>query len=289
MDLAKAEAAFDNGGISPSRVGILGGGTLAHLLHATANPTPATREMIIGTAGHALVLQSEKWRSVITVADKLPLGGPGVTNAIRDQRKADWVALLEDAKKEHKTLIGTEDFDEASKMAGRLIEMFARIHGADDGGNEFCSAWIKNELHTEQKIGWVDEGAGVPCHGIIDGLSLDGTFIADIKTTKDAGVEAFSREIFSKKYHIKCAMYADAVKTLTGIAPRVWLPVVENHPPYEPRMFEMNELALEDGRRTYRRCLATWQRYLDDPNDWRGYPLKASQISIPRWAMGRLA
>ena len=84
-------------------------------------------------------------------------------------------------------------------------------------------------------------------------------------------------------------MYADAVKTLTGFAPRVWLPLVENYGTYEPRMFEMNELALEDGRRTYRRCLATWQRYLDDPNDWCGYPLKASQISIPRWAMGRLA
>jgi len=285
MDLTTAEAAFDNGGISPSRVSRLADGTISHLLHATENPTPATREMIIGTAVHALLLLGEDWEGAVTVADKPVLGGKGVTNEIRDQRKAEWEASQEDAKKEHKTLIGTAEFEEAAKMAARLAGLFTRTLME----NEFSLAWCDHELHTEQKIGWVDEGAGVPCHGIIDGLSFDGTFLADIKTTKDAGVEAFSREIFSKKYHIKCAMYADAVKTLTGIAPRVWLPVVENHGTYEPRMYELHELALEDGRRTYRRCLETWQRYLDAPDDWCGYPLKASQISIPRWAMGRLA
>jgi hypothetical protein len=130
---------------------------------------------------------------------------------------------------------------------------------------------------------WIDEATGVLCKGRYDVLNKGN--ITDLKTTRDASIKAFSRDLVNYGYHQQAAMYLDAWAALNGGEVLKWNFVcVENKAPYCTAVYELDEEAIECGRIRYHIALKRYARYLkDDPDFLQGYSMCIEPISIPSW------
>ncbi len=89
-----------------------------------------------------------------------------------------------------------------------------------------------------------------PLTGIVRRCKLDHKFksaIVDLKTTKDASFEAFSRDALKYGYHRQADWYQTAINALTG----EWLPfvfvAVQKDAPYTVNVFELEARFAELG------------------------------------------
>ncbi len=68
---------------------------------------------------------------------------------------------------------------------------------------------VFSEGVSERSIFWVDPATGQPCRVRPDYYREDIGVVFALKSTADAGFEAFRRDIFRYGYHISAAMYLD--------------------------------------------------------------------------------
>ena len=122
----------------------------------------------------------------------------------------------------------------------------------------------------------------IPMKARIDCLGT-GPWFADLKTTTDASPEGFGREAVKWRYHLKMALYHDAVKALIGEAPRTLVVAVEKEPPHFVGCYEFDEDALDLGRLRYREAVETWLRCQKD--GWpTAYTEGVQTLRLPKWA-----
>jgi exodeoxyribonuclease VIII len=90
----------------------------------------------------------------------------------------------------------------------------------------------------EVSMFWTDNDTGIECKGRMDGFSKLYNVVYDVKTTKDC--IAFRKQFFSLRYQIQVAYYMDAVHTITGTMPNVFLLyAVEKEPPYLSKFYNI--------------------------------------------------
>lgn len=169
------------------------------------------------------------------------------------------------------------DLVKALAAAVRTSEM-ARPY-VSGGMGEVSICWT----HTTPAIAGL-EGYSIDCKGRLDFVPKSVCALSDVKTTRNAEPEAFSRQSFQLGYHVAAAWYQDAWKNLTGELRPFFLVAVEASPPHVVQVYRVPDEALELGRATYRERLDRLNHCRKESR-WPGYAEAPMELPIPRWAL----
>ncbi|WP_417841998.1 PD-(D/E)XK nuclease-like domain-containing protein [Terasakiella sp.] len=137
---------------------------------------------------------------------------------------------------------------------------------------------------------WHDPETGALCRCRPDWWREDGLLV-DLKTTDDAGPDAFARTLIKWRYHVQAPYYMDGAGMAINQSGRngglahphnfVFI-AVEKKPPYAVAAYVMNAESVGDGREEYQRDLATYAECSENDN-WPGYSADFQMISVPEW------
>lgn len=156
-------------------------------------PMETTRNMVIGSAVHALALEGEEsFLSQYTVA-------PNVDKRTKDG-KATWAEFQE--ANQGKELLTA---DEMMIVNGCVKSLKA---------HPLASRMLReSEGQPEVTLQWIDEATGLDMKSRLDRLPLpDKRTIIDIKTTSDASLHGFTRQIVNMLYDLQAAVYTNGAK-----------------------------------------------------------------------------
>lgn len=134
----------------------------------------------------------------------------------------------------------------------------------------------------ELSIVWRDKATGVLCKARLDYYHQDGV-IADLKSTRDASVAAFSKAIYNYGYHRQAAFYSAGWEALEDEEPEFIFIAVEKTRPYGVATYIACEDVIIAGRFSYKQALKTYAECYKS-GLWPSYPQEISEIHLPAWA-----
>lgn len=109
--------------------------------------------------------------------------------------------------------------------------------------------------------------------------------VADLKSTRDASIDGFMKQVAMYGYHAQAAFYVDGVRECTGLlVPYYWI-AVESEPPHCVTVIEASDQVLALGRDIYCEHLELFRR-CTERNEWPQYAEGIVRgAELPRWAM----
>jgi hypothetical protein len=240
---------------------------LAHLLRSPqhyqaykATPVEPTPAMILGTAFHVKVLEPDQFEQQVAVAPKVDRR----TNA----GKEAWGSFLN--ANIGKTVITTEDYEAIAPMAEAVHAHPIASALLTDGDSELSYYATLNGVLCKSRPDYYKPGFRWG--------------LADLKSCLDARPEPFARACWTHGYYLQSAYYLDIVSEARGEHIDHFLFVaVEKEPPYAVAVYLADREMVEMGRIQYRRALATYAECARF-NNWPGYPMEITPISLPMWA-----
>ena len=133
---------------------------------------------------------------------------------------------------------------------------------------------------------WTDEETGILCRCRPDFLIEEehGVTIVDLKTTRDASIEWFSRDLRRYKYFLQAAYYSDGIEVITKKPTIFIFMAIEKTPPYEIGLYVADETVIECGRAAYKKALKRFKK-CNDENRWPGMTEEFLNISMPHDAL----
>ncbi len=216
----------------------------AHFRAAYESPTEAATPMLVGTLTHTLIL-----------------GGTGFAVYEGERRGNAW----KDFQSKHTpdTLIATEkEFAKANRLALAVRS------------NPIAAPYLVGRKEVELGT-WTSMGR--KCGGRID-IVGDG-FIADVKTTKCAQPEAFTRDALRRAYHAQLAHYRDGARANDIKVERSVILAVETVAPYAVTVMVLTERALLEGTK----LLRLWMERVaqcEAAKEWPGYVQSAVDLDV---------
>lgn len=144
---------------------------------------------------------------------------------------------------------------------------------------------LRREGGFEASAIW--ENSGVRLKGRMDKMIVGKDCPDTIVDLKKCGLgrgdkDTFARDLLKYKYHIKAAMYYDAVHKLTGAKPHFLWIVVEDKPPHSIGVYECDIPTLDAGRNEFLSLLSQYNRCMET-GVWSGYSKAVEMISAPDW------
>jgi len=234
--------------------------TPLHYWHKYVNPhyerSKPTEAMVFGEAVHTWSLEpKERWSRYYVAGkyDKRTIKGK--TAWEEEKVKAgDRVAIDGDSRDELDLIAHTVSSHE---LAPQIIE------GAQ----------------IEKSIYWTDEDTGLLCKCRPD--IWGATYLADLKTSQDAGYTEFQRSIYKYNYQIQAAMLREGVKHATGeeLNDFVFI-VIEKKPPYAIACYTLDKAWIDDGEAKYKQLLKEIKVCIDN-DSWPGYEVQ--NMCMPGW------
>lgn len=149
-----------------------------------------------------------------------------------------------------KTIVTTKLYNHCNKTYNKALQ------------NKIFKDLLYKTTLTEKHIEW--KCKGVNFHGYVDMIG-DG-FIADIKTTTDAG-ERFKKDIYYDNlgYVMQGAMYLEAFPKNT----KYYIVAIEKSEPYNVQVYQLSEKTINTGVEKY-------NDLVDLYNQWDGEPMSYS-------------
>jgi exodeoxyribonuclease VIII len=112
----------------------------------------------------------------------------------------------------------------------------------------------------------------------------DNSVLVDLKTTENAGPNAFAKSVANFRYHVQAAFYTDICRE-SGIDVKAFVFIaVEKNPPFAVSVYELDSDSIEVGRTLYQRNLETYRR-CRETDHWPAYSTAIETLTLPRWAM----
>jgi hypothetical protein len=120
--------------------------------------------------------------------------------------------------------------------------------------------------------------------------------LIDLKTTIDASLDGFARQMGNFGYHIQAAYYVDVYNESTGSSINEFFFVaVENKSPFAVAVYRLSPDQIESGRVAYRKALAKLADFYarggnpKEPNTYRGfgYPMAILDIQLPKYILDK--
>lgn len=142
---------------------------------------------------------------------------------------------------------------------------------------------------VEQSLFWQDAETGVWLRARIDFLPEQQpgkrSLLWDYKTAESAHPLKFTRSAANFDYFRQAAWYLDGAKALglAGDDARFLFVVQEKEPPYLVSVIELDEDALEQGRRLNREAIRIYAE-CQQKNEWPGYGEDVHLVSLPAYA-----
>jgi hypothetical protein len=233
-------------------------------LHAIHTKTPAhalvtrepSKEMVWGTAFHLALLEPAKFETGVAMN---PHDG-------RTKAGKDFVA-----ENAGKVIVNTSDYNDIIRARDVLL------------GNPTIRALVQREGMTEATGIWIDPETGVLCRCRPDHYVPDLKIMVDLKTTTNAGPDAFARTAETFGYDIQDAMYSEGWGLAGGgdVEDFIFV-VVEREPPYAHAIYQLDEPERARGRQIMRKALA---RYAEckGAGRWPGFPTGVSRLKFRDW------
>ena len=217
-----------------------------------------TKAMQFGTALHSRVLEPLDYPSVVSIE-------PEGTNR-RTKGYKEWIA-----GQSGKVVLKHEESEKIEAMFDALQN------------NEQAYQFLSALCEVEKPLFWKDKVHNIELKGKIDGL-IEGEnkrdIIIDLKTTRDASPDGFSRAMADYGIHRQLAHYREGYQMITGRAASCYIIAIEKEPPYLNAVYQISEDALATGLiernialDTYAKCVRT--------GEWGGYD--NGIIELPRW------
>lgn len=224
--------------------------------------------MRFGKMVHEAILETDKFMSRYV---KMPDFGDLRSSKNRESRDR-WLSDLPQGAMP----IATQDLDRLH----RIIDAIANYRHPETGEPIIVNL-LKNTVFEVSGY-FRDPITGLKCRVRPDVLRQDLSAMPDLKTTRDPSPQFFSREIWSRGYHVQMAFYAMGVKAITGKDPQ--LPcfiAVQNEAPFDVAVYECDEVMMERGSKAVRHGLDLIKECMDR-QEWPGVQrLGAETISLP--------
>lgn len=234
----------------------------AHWQAYLTAPRRDTEEMAFGRLVHMAILEPDRFRQW---AHEQPDFGDLRSPANR-KTAAEWKAGLRP---------GAEVY--TAEQAEALRGIYRRVTGHSRARH------MLEDAQREVAFAWEDQGTGLRCKARLDLLTAEG-FAVDVKTTRDASFEAFSKEVVNREYTLSAAHYLEGLRqTGLGVPDRFFFIACEKVPPYELAVYSLPTAALRRGRFWQRHALANVQRARAD-GVFEGYPEIVQTLDEPGYA-----
>ena len=223
--------------------------------------TPA---MAFGSAFHTAILQPEVYAKEYVVMPE------GVTKVHKAGK-----AFCAEAEANDQIVLSWNDSTIISDMRKSI-----RAH-------ETASKLLSFDGYSEISGFWVDEKTGLDCKLRADRIDSVNQIIIDLKTTVDARLEPFTRQIANLKYHWQGAHYLKGVSQITGIPHKDFVLIaIEKEPPYAIAVYRLDDAMLYLGGEELTLLLDEF-RECKEADKWPAYPVEMHNISMPEWYMRR--
>lgn len=229
----------------------------AHFKASTLQRWAPTREMLIGTIVHHLVLGPHRTKPLVRFDGA--------------ERKGNvWKEFLANAKKEHGPrcdVVTSKEWEAAEPIAAAVL--------ADPIAKEMLEG-----SRREVAVQW--DNAGIACE--TDGIDVVGSgFIADLKRTSCTEPGGFARHAWKHMWHCQMAFYEDACRALgIDVSKGLFLIGVEPEPPYAVTTMRLSEAVLEQGRRSTIKWIEKLRRARENDH-WPSYTQTIVDFDLPPW------
>lgn len=233
-------------------------------------PEP-TKQMILGSAFHTLVLEPELFEKEYIVESANAPKRP--TDTQRNAKKpsnqtlsaiAFWDSF--DDKAKGKTFVSLDDLKRLTIMKQRVLE-----HPA-------ASTILNMSGVIEQSYQWKDSLTGEICKSRPDFHTDDGTLIVDLKTTSDASELGFQKSVHNFRYHVQAGFYLRSIEE----AQQFVFIAVESKPPYLVAVYNASTDMINAGNRIADKNLATLAQ-CRKTGKWTGYSEEIKTLDLPRF------
>lgn len=224
--------------------------TPAHYRWDQAN-TVHTPAFDLGTALHSIVLEQDESDIVEVDADSWR------TIKAREARDAAYA--------EGKTPLLAKEVAQAKAMRDAIMAHPVARH-----------AFTGHRAETS--VFWEEDGLTLKCRPDAWVKNL----LVDLKSAITADPRKFGKTAADLGYHQSAAHYQDGVKAATGEELPFLFVVAEKTAPYLVSVVELNQEAIDLGRRLNDRAKRIYRECTKN-NSWPGYP-DSEPISLPTWA-----
>ena len=229
-----------------------------------AEPRQKTRALTLGSATHTAILEPEKFKDMYMVL-----------NGVTTRTAAAYKQAIKH-RDEELTLTQTE--------GDQITMMQQQVHS-----HPLAGKIIEQAAEFELSVFTKDPGTGVNVRirpDIVGGGEFGG-YLFDLKTTRDARDEPFSRSIYDYRYHVQAAFYMDMYEHATGEKLNGFKIVcVESAMPHSVVVYELDDISLSIGRKQYKKDLSLYAECLEK-DVWSHYEGTDNDvlISLPEWVL----
>lgn len=213
-----------------------------------------------GNALHTFILERETFYDRYVVMEKV--------NRTTKEGKSSYAAHKEFAEKHSRQIICKEAFHEIQFMS-------ASIDTHPDARS------LISDAVYEKSVYWNDPNTDLFCKVRPD--IWHSNMICDLKTCLSGSFKDFQRSVISYGYHIQAGMIQEAIKHVLGEKIKNFVYVaIEKEPPYAVAIYQLDEMAVEEGIARFRHILSGVKQCIDE-NNWPSY--QSGVINLPAWAL----
>lgn len=227
-------------------------------------PKEPTKDMILGSAVHTLLLERERFGLEYAVA-------PSVDRRTK-AGKLEWAEFT--ANNSSKTVLKKEE-----KHIAEMIRIGIEKHPA-------AAAIIDSSTNKELSIIW-RHPTGVLCKSRLDLYNEKLKSIFDIKTTVDASPYPFERSLYNYNYYTAAYFYLQAAKAAGLEVDTFGFIAVEKEFPYLCAVYELDASVIEAGQEDVEKAILNFNA-CKTTDRWPGYSNDVQKLCLPGWALQRI-
>lgn len=223
--------------------------------------------LTLGSLADTLIFEPELFPKRFALQPKTYVDAKGVTKPwnLNSTKCKETLANLQESGKD---VISESEYREATALKN-AVKSHKTASGLLDHGD------------AQVSLIWVDPDCGMLCKARLDLLNEQ---IVELKSTRDASVEGFPREINKYGYHIQNAVYVDGYKAVTGEDKDFVFVALEKGLPYAVGTYMLGKDSVEVGRSMYKRALYLWKS-CKNLEEWPGYSDFIEPIDLPGWVL----
>lgn len=232
----------------------------AHYRYAPARES--TRAMVIGTAIHTALLEPERFKDEYLLLRETS-----------DRRASEYKQAIK-THSEDQVLVSHE----AANVEGMQEMVYA---------NHDARAVLELDGWREISLFATCPRTGLFLKCRFDILTQDGIG-ADLKKTRDARPDKFSRSVYDYRYHVQDAFYGYVYSLVAGHPLQSFkIIAIEDQPPHATAVYMLDDEARAEGHRQFGRNLDVMAQCVS-AGEWPAYQLESQYLSLPTWVMNQI-
>jgi hypothetical protein len=245
------KAKLEKDGVSYSALKRFRETPMSYIDYLTSPRTPDTEATLLGKVVDILVTEPAKFEEKFFIM-------PEEVSRRSNEGKGLYLAYLDLAG--NKSMIDNVMFDKAVQMAEALLK------------NSDSKFYLTNTTHFQEWVTFTHRETGIKCRGILDGRSEKEPkdfpfFLMDLKTTRSADPEKYSRDAFNLWYNGQFALYTMAFKYNNWLFPEFIHVCVESSAPYNVNVFRVDPDTIKEAQEELHNTLMAFKYCLDN-NFW---------------------